>query len=99
MIVSLREEMEQVGIEEGKEVLLYDLRVFSKEGDMEESERICLKLLDFDDGLPTQAFVYKIVAYVKIGEFTKSMDIFGEMWKLRGSATVSEYGTCRIRSG
>ncbi|KAK0581515.1 hypothetical protein LWI29_014704 [Acer saccharum] len=90
-IASLREEMRQVGIEEGKEVLLSVLRVHSKEGNVEEVERICLKLLDSNDGIPIQTFVYKMVAYAKIGEFTKSLDIFREMRKLMGSATVPEY--------
>ncbi|TXG64394.1 hypothetical protein EZV62_011388 [Acer yangbiense] len=90
-IASLREEMRQVGIEEGKEVLLSVLRVHSKEGNVEEVERICLKLLDSNDGIPTQAFVYKMVAYAKIGEFMKSLDTFREMRKLMGSATVLEY--------
>ncbi|KAI9181728.1 hypothetical protein LWI28_017932 [Acer negundo] len=83
--------MRQVGIEEGKEVLLSVLRVHSKEGNVEEAERICLKLLDSNDGIPTQAFVYKMVAYTKIGEFTKSLDTFKEMRKHMGSATVPEY--------
>ncbi|KAK0581814.1 hypothetical protein LWI29_018310 [Acer saccharum] len=83
--------MRQVGIEEGKEVLLSVLRVCSKEGDVEEVERICPKLLDSNDGIPTQAFVYKMVAYAKVGEFTKSLDTFREMRKLMGSATVPEY--------
>ncbi|KAK1555155.1 hypothetical protein Q3G72_022598 [Acer saccharum] len=90
-IASLREEMRQVGIEEGKEVLLSVLRVCSKERDVEEVERICLKLLDSNDGIPTQAFVYKMVAYAKVGEFMKSLDTFREMRKLMGSATVPEY--------
>ncbi|KAK3195686.1 hypothetical protein Dsin_026996 [Dipteronia sinensis] len=90
-IMSLREEMRQAGIEEGKEVLLSVLRVCSKEGNVEEAERIWLKLLDSDDGIPTQAFVYKMEAYAKIGEFTKSLDIFREMQKLFGSATVPAY--------
>ncbi|KAK0580601.1 hypothetical protein LWI29_003999 [Acer saccharum] len=90
-IASLREEMRQVGIEEGKEVLLSVLRVCSKEGDMEEVERICLKLLDSNDDIPTQAFVYKMVVYAKVGEFTKSLDTFREMRKLMGSVTVPEY--------
>ncbi|KAK3195685.1 hypothetical protein Dsin_026995 [Dipteronia sinensis] len=83
--------MRQVGIEEGKEVLLSVLRVCSKEGDVEEAERICLKLLDSDNGIVTQVFVYKMLAYVMIGEFAKSLDIFREMWKLMGSATVPIY--------
>ncbi|TXG64393.1 hypothetical protein EZV62_011387 [Acer yangbiense] len=41
-IASLRGEMRQVGIEEGKEVFLSNLRACSKEGDVEEIERICL---------------------------------------------------------
>ncbi|KAK2665167.1 hypothetical protein Ddye_003741 [Dipteronia dyeriana] len=90
-IASLREEMRRVGIEEGKEVLLSIMRVYSKEGDVEEVETVCRKLLDSDDGIPTQAFVYKMIAYAKIGEFTKSLDTFREMRKLMGSATFPEY--------
>ncbi|KAL5858048.1 hypothetical protein ACOSQ3_005506 [Xanthoceras sorbifolium] len=90
-IALLREEMRQVGIEEGIEVLLSVLRVCSKEGDAEEAERIWLKLLDSGDGIPSHAFVYKMEAYAKIGEFMKSLDIFREMQKLLGSATVPAY--------
>ncbi|KAK2665163.1 hypothetical protein Ddye_003774 [Dipteronia dyeriana] len=83
--------MGHMGIEEGKDVLLSVLRVHSKDGDVEEAERICRKMLESDDGIPIQAFVYKMVAYAKIGEFTKSLDTFREMRKLMGSATVPEY--------
>ncbi|KAJ0076817.1 hypothetical protein Patl1_36212 [Pistacia atlantica] len=90
-IESLREEMWQAGIEEGKEVLLSVLRVCSKEGDVEETERIWVKLVECNIDIPTQAFVYKMEAYAKVGEFMKSLDIFREMKEHLGSASVPAY--------
>lgn len=90
-VESLRNEMRQAGIEEGKEVLLSLLRICSKEGDVEEAEKIWLKILDFDDGIPSQAFVYRMEAYAKFGEYMQSLDIFREMKKRLDSATVPAY--------
>lgn len=90
-IASLRKEMKQAGIEEGKEVLLSILRVCAKEGNVEEAERTWLRLLDSDGDIPTPAFVYKMEAYAKNGEFMKSLDVLREMQKCLGSASVPAY--------
>ncbi|XP_044507305.1 pentatricopeptide repeat-containing protein At2g15820, chloroplastic-like isoform X2 [Mangifera indica] len=90
-IESLREEMQQAGIEEGSEVLLSTLRVCSKEGDVEKAERIWVKLVECEIDILAQAFVYKMEAYAKIGDFMKSLDIFREMKKHLGSASVPAY--------
>lgn len=87
----LKKEMQQAGIEEGKEVLLSILRVCAKEGDVEEAERTWLRLLESDSGIPTPAFVYKMEAYAKIEEFMKSLEIFREMQECLCSASVPAY--------
>lgn len=87
----LKKEMQQAGFEEGKEVLLSVLRVCAKEGDVEEAEKTWLRLLESDNGIPTPAFVYKMEAYAKIGEFMKSLEIFREMQERLGSASVPAY--------
>ncbi|KAJ9135606.1 hypothetical protein P3X46_032769 [Hevea brasiliensis] len=90
-IASLREEMKQAGIEEDKELLLSVLRACSREGDVEEAERAWLKLLRIDGGLPTQAFVYRMEVFAKVGEYLKSLEIFREMQESLGSASVAAY--------
>lgn len=90
-INKLREEMQKAGIEEGKEVLLSLLRVCAKEGDVEEAERIWVKLQDCDNVIPTQAFIYKMETYAKNGECMKSLDIFREMQQVWGFASVPAY--------
>ncbi|KAF2305848.1 hypothetical protein GH714_008362 [Hevea brasiliensis] len=90
-IASLREEMKQAGIEEDKELLLSVLRACSREGDVEEAERAWLKLFRIDGGLPTQAFVYRMEVFAKVGEYLKSLEIFREMQESLGSAGVAAY--------
>ncbi|GMJ05608.1 ORGANELLE TRANSCRIPT PROCESSING 51 [Hibiscus trionum] len=90
-IESLRKMMREAGMEEGREVLLSILRACSKEGDVDEAERTWIKLLDSDDGIPSQAFVYKIEVYAKVGEITKSLEVFRTMQKHLGSASVAAY--------
>ncbi|XP_010530875.1 PREDICTED: pentatricopeptide repeat-containing protein At2g15820, chloroplastic [Tarenaya hassleriana] len=90
-INSLREEMRKVGFQEGKEVLVSILRAYAQEGDVEEVERMWLQLLSLDRGIPSQAFVYKMEVYSKIGDFTRSFEIFREMEKHLGSASLSGY--------
>ncbi|KAF8109316.1 hypothetical protein N665_0098s0044 [Sinapis alba] len=88
---SLREEMRKAGFEESKEVVVSLLRAYAKEGGVEEAERTWLELLGLDCGVPSQAFVYKMEAYAKVGDFARALEIFREMEKHLGGATVSGY--------
>lgn len=90
-IASLRKEMRDAGIEEGREVLVSILRACSKEGDVEDAEKAWLKLLHSEGGIPSQAFVYKMEAYSKIGEPMKSLEIFREMQEQLGSTNVAAH--------
>ncbi|KAF2316619.1 hypothetical protein GH714_041960 [Hevea brasiliensis] len=83
--------MKQAGIEEGREVLVSILRACSREGDVEEAERAWLKLLSIDGNLPTQAFVYRMEVFAKVGEHMKCLEIFREMQERLGCATVAAY--------
>ncbi|KAL6213470.1 hypothetical protein ACLB2K_012917 [Fragaria x ananassa] len=90
-MASLRKEMQEAGIEEGKEVLVSVLRACSKHGGVEEAENTWLRLLRLDAGLPSQAYVYKMEAYAKVGEPKKSLEIFREMQEYLGSVNVVAY--------
>ncbi|KAK6253590.1 hypothetical protein QUC31_015310 [Theobroma cacao] len=90
-IKSLRKMMQEAGMEEGREVLVSILRACSKEGDVEEAERTWLKLLDSNGNIPSQAFVYKMEVYAKVGEIMKSLEVFRQMQKYLGSASVAAY--------
>ncbi|KAG7037050.1 Pentatricopeptide repeat-containing protein, chloroplastic, partial [Cucurbita argyrosperma subsp. argyrosperma] len=81
-IMSLRKEMQQAGIEEEREVLVSILRASSKLGDVMEAERSWLKLKSFDGSMPSQAFVYKMEVYAKVGNPMKAFEIFREMEQL-----------------
>ncbi|KAL9666867.1 hypothetical protein QQ045_001211 [Rhodiola kirilowii] len=78
-IVELRKEMKRAGFQEGNEVLLSLLRACSKEGDVEEAERTWVKLKNSEKRIPSQAFIYKMEAYAKVGNPIKSLEIFREM--------------------
>ena len=90
-ITALRKEMEQAGIEEGREVLVSILRACSKEGDVEESEKTWSKLLHLDGCIPSQAFLYRMEVYGKTGDPTESLNIFREMKAHLGSLNVGAY--------
>lgn len=87
-IASLRAEMRLKGIKESREVLVSILRACSKEGDVDEAERTWIKLLSSDDKLPSQAFVYRMEVYARVGQPMKSLEIFREMQERLGSASV-----------
>lgn len=87
----LRKMMREAGMEEGREVLLSILRACSKEGDIKEAERTWIELHDSDGGIPSQAFVYKMEVYAKVGEIMTSFEVFREMQKYLGSASVAAY--------
>ncbi|OUZ99887.1 Pentatricopeptide repeat [Macleaya cordata] len=90
-IAELRKEMQQVGFEEGRDVLVSLLRAYSKEGDVEETEKTWLKLLGSDCSLPYQAFVYRMEVYSRVGEPTKSLNIFRGMQEHIGSTSFVAY--------
>ncbi|KAK1267059.1 Pentatricopeptide repeat-containing protein [Acorus gramineus] len=90
-ITELREEMKQRGVEESVDVLLSVLRACSKEGDVEEAEITWLKLLDTGYSLPSQAFVYRMEVYAKIGEPMKSLEIFKGMQEAGIPTSVVAY--------
>ncbi|XP_043696211.1 pentatricopeptide repeat-containing protein At2g15820, chloroplastic-like [Telopea speciosissima] len=90
-IIELRKEMQEAGIKEGTDVLLSLLRACSKEGDTEEAERTWLKLLKSECSLPSQAFVYRMEVYSKVGEPMKSLEIFRGMQEHLGSTSVVAY--------
>ncbi|ONK55737.1 uncharacterized protein A4U43_C10F480 [Asparagus officinalis] len=83
--------MMNAGFEESRDVLLSIMRASSKLGDLEETERIWLNLLESSGGnLPSQAFVYRMELYAKLGEPMKSLEIF-ETMKTQMPTTVVAY--------
>ncbi|KAK4709121.1 hypothetical protein R3W88_030046 [Solanum pinnatisectum] len=90
-IAALRAEMWSRGIKESKEVLVSVLRSCSKDGNVEEAERTWSKLLSIDGSPPSQAFVYRMEVYAKIGEPTKSLKVFRRMQEQLGSTSVAAY--------
>ncbi|CAM8998457.1 unnamed protein product [Rhodiola kirilowii] len=90
-IVELRKEMKRAGFQEGNEVLLSVLRACSKEGDVEEAERTWVKLKNSEKGIPSQAFIYKMEAYAKVGNPIKSLEIFREMKTTSGKVNTVAY--------
>lgn len=90
-ISELRDEMRKAGFEEGKEVLVSILRACANEGDAEEAERIWIKLCASESSVPSEAFVHKMDVFAKVGEFMKSFEVFREMEKNLGFASVAAY--------
>ncbi|CAL0318606.1 unnamed protein product [Lupinus luteus] len=90
-IAELREEMLRAGIREGREVLVSILRACAREGDVEEAEKIWFKLLKFESDPPSQAFVYRMDVYSKVGMPMKSLEIFREMQEKLGQTNAAAY--------
>ncbi|GMH02717.1 hypothetical protein Nepgr_004556 [Nepenthes gracilis] len=90
-ISSLRKEMQLAGVEESGDVLLSILRACSKGGDVAEAEQTWLRLRHCDGAILSQAFVYKMEVYAKIGEHQRSLEVFKEMKVRLGSANVEAY--------
>ncbi|PSS02563.1 Pentatricopeptide repeat-containing protein [Actinidia chinensis var. chinensis] len=90
-IASLRAELQAAGIQESREVLVSILRACSKEGDVQEAEGTWLKLIHCDDSIPSQAFVYRMEVYAKVGQPLKSLEIFRGMQEHLGSPSVVAY--------
>lgn len=87
----LLKEMRLRGIPETKDDLLSILRACSKEGDVDEAETTWLKLLKCDDGISSQAYVYKMSVYAKVGDSMKSLEIFREMQQQFGRINIVAY--------
>ncbi|XP_060169729.1 pentatricopeptide repeat-containing protein At2g15820, chloroplastic isoform X2 [Lycium barbarum] len=83
----LRAEMRSRGIKESKEVLVSVLRACSKDGNVEEAEKTWSRLVS----PPSQAFVYRMEVYAKIGKPTKSFEVFRRMQEQLGSTSVAAY--------
>ncbi|XP_020576084.1 pentatricopeptide repeat-containing protein OTP51, chloroplastic isoform X2 [Phalaenopsis equestris] len=90
-IDALRDEMSSAGYEEDKDLLISMLRACSKQGDVEEAEKIWLKLLSYECALPSQAFVYKMELYSKAGDPMKSLEIFKDMKNRATPVAVNAY--------
>ncbi|KAI7739359.1 hypothetical protein M8C21_010702 [Ambrosia artemisiifolia] len=90
-IASLRAEMQLSGIEENTDVLVSVLRACSKEGDVEEAEKAWKKLCNSAQSIPSQAFVYKMEVYAKIGEYMRSLDVFKSLQEQTGSASTAGF--------
>ncbi|XP_057445151.1 pentatricopeptide repeat-containing protein At2g15820, chloroplastic isoform X2 [Lotus japonicus] len=90
-IAALRQEMLRAGIKEGKEVLVSILRACARECEVEEAEKTWSKLLPFESNPPSQAFVYKMEVYSKVGMPMKSLEIFREMQLKLGKISVAAY--------
>ncbi|KAI3525399.1 hypothetical protein L1887_04164 [Cichorium endivia] len=90
-ITSLRAEMELSGFKETKEVLISVLRACSKEGDVKEAEKTWKKLLSITHTIPSQAYVYKMEVYSRIGEHMKSLEVFRGMQEQLGSVSTAGF--------
>jgi pentatricopeptide repeat protein len=90
-IEALREEMLHAGIDESKEVLVSILRVCARVGEVDEADKTWSKLLQFESNPPSQAFVYKMEVYSKVGMPMKSLEVFREMQLKLGKASVAAY--------
>lgn len=89
-IASLRAEMQSKEIDEDREVLVSVLRACSKLGDVEEAEKTWNKLLCYGKP-PSQAFVYAMELYARVGEHKKSLEVFRSMEELFVSRTAVAY--------
>ncbi|KAH6772640.1 endonuclease [Perilla frutescens var. frutescens] len=91
-IVSLRMEMESLGIEESTEVLVSVLRACAKEGDLAEAESIWTKIISSTHSKPpAQAFLYLMEVYSRVGKPMRSLEIFRVMQEQSSANVVSFY--------
>lgn len=90
-IISLREKMKQTGFKETNDVLVSVMRAFSKEGDVEETEKAWLRLLEMGSEIPSQAFVCRMELYGRICEPMKSLEIFKGMKEVHTQPSISAY--------
>ncbi|KAK9667425.1 hypothetical protein RND81_14G255200 [Saponaria officinalis] len=89
----LQNEMLRQGFKETTDTLLSVLRACSKDGDLVESERTWVKLLNYEahGNLPSQAYVYKMQVHAKVGDSRKSLEIFREMQEQLEQPSVVAY--------
>ncbi|CAN6444377.1 unnamed protein product [Victoria cruziana] len=78
-VAKLRREMQQAGVEESGDVLVSILRICSKEGDVYEAERTWKRLLNAGSRIPSQACVYRMELFAKLGEPMRSLEVFRGM--------------------
>ncbi|KAJ3680732.1 hypothetical protein LUZ60_017010 [Juncus effusus] len=91
-IFYLREDMKRKGFRESVNVLVSIMRAFSKEGNVEETEKAYLELLEKSGNeIPSRAFVCRIELYGKINEPMKSLEIFQGMKELNIKPSISAY--------
>eukprot|EP00252_Welwitschia_mirabilis_P027415 TRINITY_DN9393_c0_g1_i1.p1 TRINITY_DN9393_c0_g1~~TRINITY_DN9393_c0_g1_i1.p1 ORF type:complete len:781 (-),score=136.46 TRINITY_DN9393_c0_g1_i1:645-2987(-) len=90
-IESLRNEMKQKGYKESHDLLVSILRVSAAYGDVDEAEKIWLKILDSRLDLCSQAYVYRMIVYAKAGKPMKSLDVFMEMKESKVPVNVIAY--------
>ncbi|KAL8541313.1 hypothetical protein ACS0TY_002531 [Phlomoides rotata] len=90
-IASLRAEMNSVGFEESAEVLVSVLRACAKEGDLGEAERTWTRILYIQKKPPSQAFIYLMEVYSRVGKPMKSMEVFRVMREHGSTNAVSYY--------
>ncbi|CAJ2669421.1 unnamed protein product [Trifolium pratense] len=90
-IQALREDMLHAGIDESKEVLVSILRACARVGEVEEADKTWSKLLQLESNPPSQAFVYKMEVYSKVGMPMKSLEVFREMQLKLGNTSVAAY--------
>jgi pentatricopeptide repeat protein len=90
-IISLREKMKQAGFKETSDVLVSVMSAFSREGDVEETEKAWLRLLEMGSDIPSQAFVCRMELYARIGEPMKSLEIFKVMKEVHAQVSISAY--------
>lgn len=90
-IISLREDMKRAGFKMTSDVLVSVMRAFSKEGDVDETEKAWLRLLEMGSEIPSQAFVCRMELYSRIGEPMKSLEIFKAMKEVQTQPSISAY--------
>ncbi|KAK6136847.1 hypothetical protein DH2020_029402 [Rehmannia glutinosa] len=95
-IASLRAEMRSLGIEEGPELLVSVLRACAKEGDLAEAEITWKTILSSNSKPPTQAYLYLMDVYSRVGKPMKSLEIFRGMQERRSPNVVSYYKIIEI---
>ncbi|GAU12241.1 hypothetical protein TSUD_02070 [Trifolium subterraneum] len=90
-IEALREEMLHAGIDESKEVLVSILRACARLGEVDEADKTWSKLLQLESNPPSQAFVYKMEVYSKVGMPMKSLEVFRKMQLRLDKTSVAAY--------
>ncbi|CAL9038455.1 unnamed protein product [Musa banksii] len=90
-IADLRQEMKHAGFKESTDVLISIMRACSKAGNVEETEKTWLMLLESDCRIPPKAFVYRMEVYAKVGEPMKSLEIFEGMKRQNEPVSSAAY--------